>query len=298
MAFEPLDSDVADFFAKGGELPPSLQAEHDSNVLAAPEAPTPTAAEPADVPAGTAPPVVSDDPVFSDDNRSPTIDRVIADSNQRLIELQAKIEALTKKSAPAEETAPDPAIDPLGALLFEQRKIQKLIADAETKRENDSLTQSQRTEQTNIMKAVTDQVAAFEKVHADYPEAYQHIVKLRMHEYSLQGMTRAEAEQEFGKFANSTILRAMQNGKNPAEIVYTMAQKYGFKASAAAPDKVSKTLDTIRKGQQASQTLERTTQQETTNLTKSSLNDMSEKELDRVVKDQWDELFGRNKGEI
>jgi hypothetical protein len=174
--------------------------------------------------------------------------------------------------------------------------VQKLIADAETKRENDSLAQKQQSDQSNIMAAVTNQVAAFEKDHPDYSQAYQHVVKLRMHEYSLQGMTRAEAEQEFGKVANQIILRAMQNGKNPAQVVYTMAQKYGFKASA--PEKADKTLETIRKGQQASQSLERTTPQETTNLTKSSLGDMSEKELDRVVRDQWDEIFGRQKGEI
>jgi hypothetical protein len=296
VAFEPLDSDVADFFAKGGELPPSLQAEHDSNVLTTTEAAPTTAAEPPVVPTTTPPADTSDDPVFADDKTQVPIDRIINESNNRLKELQDKIDALTKKAAPAEESAPDPAIDPLGALLFEQRKVQKLIADAETKRENDSLAQKQQSDQSNIMAAVTNQVAAFEKDHPDYSQAYQHVVKLRMHEYSLQGMTRAEAEQEFGKVANQIILRAMQNGKNPAQVVYTMAQKYGFKASA--PEKADKTLETIRKGQQASQSLERTTPQETTNLTKSSLGDMSEKELDRVVRDQWDELFGRQKGEI
>lgn len=300
MAFEPLDSDVADFFAKGGELPPSLQDQHDSDIQHTAEVEATKAAEQADVPAGKTVADTSDEPVFDKSDNNPLFERLLNDSNAKLKDLQDKIDALTRAKAEPEEVAPDPAIDPLGALMFEQRRIQKAIADMEAKRENDTLSQNQQSQQERVMKAVNDQISAFEKVHTDYQQAYKHVTNLELHKYKLLGMNEMEARQELGKLEGQIIMKAIQNGKNPAEIVYSMAQKQGFKAAAAEGVKKDpdKTLENIRKGQEASKTLDRATAQQTTELTKSSLGDMSEKELNRVVREDWDSIFGRQKGEI
>lgn len=291
MAFEPLDAETAAFF-ESGHLPDPIDAP---NVQPTPEAEAPAPVEQADVVADPTPVESSvEAPVFDQPPPNPYYERALAKQEAWLEKIQGQLEALTAPKTV--EVNIDPTIDPLGALMQQQERIQKQIADFQQKQENDALNRTQVENQKAITKAVTDQVAAFEKQHSDYPDAFKHVVNSRLQQYKVLGYNAQEAQDALSRDNDALIIKALQTGKNPAQIVYALAKQYGYKEPAPAPDKVEKTLETIRKGQEASKTLERGTPQ--SHITASSLKDLSEAELNKVVRDDWDGIFGRTKGEI
>lgn len=301
MPFEEIDADTAKFFNSGGELPVELQTAQDEAAAAARAATEALAAEEAaklkvDPVAVVVDPV---EPVVP--QRDPLYERLLAESDARGKALQDQLDALQKqveaKSAPV---APDPNTDPLGFLAHKIEAVGKDLADS---RELQAKLQEAKTQQDNaqqFLNLLNKQVGEFMQTHADYQDAYKHVVGLRQREYATRGMTPDEIRQQISTDEMQLTQTAMRAGKNPAEVVYTLAQQYGFKAvppvvkvgADGKPVVAATKLDTLLKGQELAGKGERGVPP--TQASVENLKDMTDKELNALVADEeaWNQMMG------
>jgi hypothetical protein len=96
---------------------------------------------------------------------------------QQMKDLQARIDKA------AEVPAPDPAVDPLGHMTHQMNKLQEQLA-ALTKQQTEALTtQTQQTQAQQFMASINAQVKEFETSHADYQDAYKHLIGVRTQDF-------------------------------------------------------------------------------------------------------------------
>lgn len=161
-------------------------------------------------------------------------------------ELKARLEALERdrdkpretpkpKADPFEELASiDPDKDPIGAIQAQRRVIEQEAA--RRAQENQS-----RTEQETAQKRVQELAkwggeaeAEFREDHPDYDKAAKHLAEDRIAELVEGGYSKAEANQALQEEFIKLMARCRQNGADPAEAVYKMAQKRGYKLDNGA----------------------------------------------------------------
>ena len=77
--------------------------------------------------------------------------------------------------------------------------------------------------------------ANFRKEHPDYDQAVSHITNIKMQELAELGMTDPiQARQILAQNAIGLWQQSAAIGKNPPEVVYALAQKYGYRTAAPA----------------------------------------------------------------
>jgi hypothetical protein len=211
----------------------------------------------------------------------------VAALTKQLADLQA---ALTKKP---EEVVPDAATDPLGHLMYQQKQIQAQIEAIRTGTQQQQEETSQQTQFNTFITNVNSQVAAFKTTHADYDDAYKHLVDVRVADFTDRGYTPQVAREMVSREEMDIAGKALQAGKNPAEVAYGMAKRYGY-AVKAAPTPAENKLDTIKKGLETGKEVERTAPP--SQLTLANLKEASDKDLDKMVQENWEGIFGKSKG--
>lgn len=284
---ENLPAEWDQFFANGGELPDTLKA------LAAP----------VEEPAVVVPPVEVTAPTLSETVVPPSApilpstdhyDRLLKAQQdqadllkQQLTDLQAKFTKAT------EAPAPDEATDPLGFLAHQMKSIQ---AKMDAMQAGTQQTQQQTAEQqqfSQFIGKVNDQVAQFKTTHADYDAAYRHLVETRTADYTDRGLSLEAAREAVGKEEMDIAAQALKTGRNPAEVAYGMAKRYGYVAPKPVVVPENK-LETIKKGLETGKEVER--EAHTERVTEANLREASDKELDRMVQEDWEGMFGKRKG--
>jgi hypothetical protein len=294
MAFEELPTEYEAFFKSGGELPASLLAEHKPAPVATPQAVVETPAE-------VVPPVVPEAKVETPAPapvvpENPFAVQLLQEKERQLEELNKKVAELTGRIDKAAEVAPpDKTLDPLGYMTHQMEKLQAQI-DAMTKAQTESQTQTQQQKDAEqFMNTIRSQVQAFEKATPDYQEAYKHLMNTRMQDFTDLGMTKEQIQQNLANEEMLITRQALAAGKNPAELVYSMAKRYGFKA-APAPVAPENKLETIKKGMEASKTVDRSTPPDAGKVTLETALNASDRDLNVAVDKHWEELFGTKKG--
>lgn len=279
---ENLPADWDQFFTNNGEVPASLQTETVETVEGPVEKPVVEA-----VVEEAAKPVVE----------APGVDlsqyeRMLNGIQEQNRLLQQQLEAVKASiPKPAEPQAPDPTTDPLGNLQFQMQAIQKQISDLTSGTQEQHKATVQETQMKNFIDTVNSQVSTFKTTHADYDDAYNHLVKTRVADFVDRGMNATQAREAVGKEEMEIAARAVQNGKNPADIAYNMAKRYGYVAKVAAKVEPENKLDTIRKGIESTKDVESEAGKEELSL--ANLREADDKQLDRLVRNDWDGIFGK-----
>lgn len=136
----------------------------------------------------------------------------------------------------------------------------------------------QQIEQAQFMQAVQSQAAAFSKETPDYGDAFAFIHDRRVKEYEVLGVPAEEWEARFNQESVQFAALAMQQGKNPAEMVYKMAGAWGYAKTQAKPTADTE-IERLQAGQTAAQTLSRGGAGEESVLKK--IEDMTDDEFDK-----------------
>jgi hypothetical protein len=299
MAFEEIPQDVQQFFATG-ELPQSLASQQATTPTPEPVAattPEPSMVDPASPNQPGSPPSLQ--PVQNAPDMS-AYERMIEMQAQRERELRTQLESMQEQIKKMTATpAPDPTTDPLGYLNHQMKTIQDQIAAMNEQ----GKAQTQQTQQQNDMQqfvnSVNSQVNSFKTTHTDYDAAYKHVIDNRLQDFRDMGLTETQAQNARAEEERNIAFRAMQQGKNPAEVVYKMAQRMGYKApdTAAATAKPVDKLETIRKGQEASKTVEAGSRvTEHGGVNREMLENASDSQLNEMVSNDWEKIFGKSKG--
>lgn len=189
---------------------------------------------------------------FEDKNRAHMAERrKRQEAERKRIELEERLDALERASkrgsAPSNDEV-DEEEDPIGAIKYlkaELKRYQQQEAEENKKAETQS-------KQDRENKAFTDQLAELERdfmeeVGADeYNKAAKHFAETLAHELEEAGTEKADLKEALNEEIKKVARRALNAGKNPAEVIYKLAKKRGF-----GLDKPNQKLDMIAEGQKA-----------------------------------------------
>jgi hypothetical protein len=142
----------------------------------------------------------------------------------------------------------------------------------------------------------------FQVTNPDFAQAYQHLRDARMADLRLLGYQEVDVSKAIFQEEVAISQAALQQGKNPAQTIYEMAQRHGYSKTtqaatpAAAPAVVpAAKLSAIKSGvESAPPTLPRTPIQE--EITVESLREASDSDLNRLVSDPaaWNKIAGKD----
>lgn len=117
--------------------------------------------------------------------------------------------------------------------------------------------QVRQAQQQQIVNVLTASEAEFAKTTPDYNDAAAFLRTGRAQELAALGFAPHEIQNSLVHEAMTITQRALQSGRNPAEVAYSLAKARGYtgkKAEAQAPA-VEKQIETIARGAAASQSL-------------------------------------------
>lgn len=306
MPFEELPADYKSFFDTG-ELPEGLKAEQEAAAAEAVKVATDAKAEEdaaakaiADAAAEDAAKVAAAAKVDPAPTDNPYLERLLAeqerqklDLQKQLAEMQGKIKEMTAVKAP------DPETDPLGYMTHQTKQLAEQIESLKAEIAGSAKASSEEKQVQQFFDAVNSSVKAFEATHPDYSLAYKHLVNIRTQDFRDMGMTAEQAKNAVGQEEIQIAQRALQQGKNPGEVAYGMAKRYGYVTTAvtgttAAVTAVDDKLATIKKGLDAGKEATRGNVKIEPSL--ASLKDASDSDLDKMVQNDWETIFGKPRG--
>lgn len=170
------------------------------------------------------------------------------DLERQLAELKAWREQQERKPAAKDDGPPDPIVDPVGAIQWQQEQWRSQ-QEARQREEQEARTRevSQR-EVHEIRDWGVEQESDFRDEHADYDDAATHFAQARIQELADIGMPNPQSA-----FLNELLeltRTAKSTGKNPAEMIYKLAANRGFGKKSAVAN-----LDRVRSGQEQARSL-------------------------------------------
>lgn len=177
-------------------------------------------------------------------------------------EVEARLAAVESRAAPGENQ--EDAIEKLAAALRDDDDdpitdlaslkgiIKTFIAQQRQDREGEQqVTQQQRAIHT-LVSTMEEYEADFSSEHADYHKAAGHYKQARREEFEEQGYSGAALQRILAQDLLGLAQRAIEGGRDPAEVVYGLAKKRGFAAGADDKnDKLKKIAEAAEAGRGA-----------------------------------------------
>lgn len=214
--------------------------------------------------------------------------RKMEDRERRDAERDAKLELMARRfTMPQQEPpkAPSWDEDPLAA----GKTLDQRVAQMEQQ------TQRQNQEQQFIrhVATVTSQYAA---TVPDYKDAYTHAVTTRVAELRALGCPENQIATTIQRDELMIAQQALQQGKNPGELIYAYANARGYKKAEAQAEKpeqsATEKLETIERGQTAARSLSGNGAAPAAKLTLKDLDSISEDQIANMDEKTFRALFG------
>lgn len=223
------------------------------------------------------------------------------EERMRRKELQQKLSEVEEKLARYDERLkilgegkkqPEPSFDE-DPLLYHKTKIDRLEGEVSKITGENLNNLRSEIETLRMQQMISRQETAFERTTPDYRDALGYYVKARAETISELGYDDEEAREFIANELQQATHRAIQSGKNPAEVVYRMAQKSGYK-NAKPDNKVqdTKNLDTLKKAEVASKSLSDASGKAKGELTADVLAEMSEEEFAKISREDFKKALG------
>lgn len=149
--------------------------------------------------------------------------------------LERRLEALEAQRAqpqaqrPTDNLPPDPEIDPIGAIKWQNDQI---VSQQRTQAERAQAEQEAQRQQANVDRVANwgrEQENDFRLDNPDYDQAAQHFAQARVKELADEGYPRDQLERVLLNELLGLTQRAQQQNANPAEWLYKLAQNRGYK---------------------------------------------------------------------
>lgn len=182
-----------------------------------------------------------------------------AAERSRRRELERRLAALEAERQPAKQSDPlndlianlrEDDEDPIGD-LSSVKAIAKAMAERERREaEEQAKAQQQQQHFAKLSRDMAEAEDDFRAEHPDYDDAMKHFKTSLLGELEDEGFSGQELKREFESKLITLVDRALSNGRDPAQIVYNRAKKYGFASSEV--DAATKKLQAIGRSNGAS----------------------------------------------
>lgn len=203
--------------------------------------------------------------------------------------LRLLTEALTPKQQAnadaegADDPEPDPDKDIIAHVKWQRRHIGRLEDQLKGARDDAGKTReaiTQRDAANDLKTNFQRDAVAFAQKTPDFIAAYNHLMGARANTLELQGYSQDDIRKQLAADERAIVARAFELKKSPAEVIYGMAQGFGYQkpapkvdgeteeakaAAAAASEKpngktngkpsATEIIETIKNGQAAGKTL-------------------------------------------
>jgi len=210
---------------------------------------------------------------------------------EKIRQLEARINAI-QNPPPPPPVKPDFETDPIGNLQAEL---------AETKASNQQIIAETNAAKLDrhINTSLQNAESSFAAEHPDYNDASRYLAEVMSKNLEVLGIPEAERVARMTNEVKALTVHALRSGRNPAEIIYGMAQNQGYRPkSAAAPASAQATdasakLDSVAKGQGMAQTLGSGGRADAGKLTLDSLSRMDDDDFNALVQDEskWKQVM-------
>lgn len=178
---------------------------------------------------------------------------------RRAQELEARLERLERGSAPQSDPLNELIAnlreddeDPIGDLSSVKAIAKAMLERDRRESEEQAKAQQQQQHFAKLSRDMAEAEEDFRAEHPDYDDAMKHFKTSLLGELEDEGFSGQELKREFESKLITLVDRALSNGRDPAQIVYNRAKKYGFASSEV--DAATKKLQTIGKAQSAGRT--------------------------------------------
>ena len=145
----------------------------------------------------------------------------------QIAQLNAQMQALTaaqQKSPPP----PDPAVDPAGAILHQQKQTQEQLLALQQQQAQQRMAELQQAQVQAVVSRAQQDNAEFLKEQPDANEAINFLKTSRVRQYEAMGLPRQQALAQMQRDEWQLVTHAYQNGDNPARVAYEMAAAAGY----------------------------------------------------------------------
>lgn len=175
--------------------------------------------------------------------------------------------------------------DPLGHLSAKNKALEEKIAALEAGQNKQTEESQQQRQLREFSSAVTSAERAFAAQTPDYADAVGVVQNMWRAELEAAGVPEQLIDSTLARRGAAFTHAAMQKEQNPAEAVYKLAQKLGYKKAEKEKggEQQKETLKTIAKGQEAEKSLP--SGKGSADFSLEALASMSDEDMDEFVKD-------------
>jgi hypothetical protein len=213
------------------------------------------------------------------------------ETEKRLAELQEKWVRVDERlrSLNDKPSIPNPDEDPIGYQRYQQEQLQRNLQTTTQQLDERFKQQANEIESLRQRTYIDTQERLFSAKNPDYLSALEHFTKTRSEMLEEMGIEETERQamlqQELGHLVN----QALRANRNPAEAVYNMAKRFGYKGNGKDP---AEKLDTVQKGMDTSKSLGQAGGHGAKELTAESLAEMSDEDFAKISEKDFRRIFG------
>lgn len=232
--------------------------------------------------------------------RKPEIDerkvpiKALHEERNRRKEMQRELQELKEKFARADEririlaeNKDQDFDDPDVLAAREKEELKRKIYEQEqalTKTKEDI---EHRVNEMQFRTTIQNMERSFEQSTPDYKKALSYAIDVRKAALEEAGYEDEEVEGFIDREFSDVVRTAMAKGRNPAEAVYKMAQKMGYKNEKPQPK-----IEALQKGSAASKSLSQGGGKPDSELTAEALAEMSDEEFAKLSDSDFRKVFG------
>lgn len=209
---------------------------------------------------------------------------VVSQGDQKL---QKFIESVSKRAE--EAVVPKFEDDPAANLKHKNEQLEKDLAEIKARIAKQDAASQQGDQTQRFASVVRAKELAFAKEHPEYDKAAEFVAQVWRDEFLEAGWDEAEVPSMVFQKSLAMTRQAMNKEKDPAEAIWKIAKRNGFKEAADEPKKEEKKPDgetklkTIEKGLEASKAAGGGAGPD--DLTLSSLSQMDDEAIEKLISD-------------
>lgn len=224
--------------------------------------------------------------------------RSLMEEQGRRIALEQRLAQLEAQRLLSPEPVPDKTTDPLGNMMHNLESLQASIQGLTAQQQMQQTAQYQQAQLAQFAHSMQQIRADFEKTVPDFQDAYKHLRDVHANDMREMGVPEPQISMQLTQAEIALAAAALQQGKNPAAMVYNMAKRYGY-APKAAPVSPAAKLSNLAKGAPAAFMPAKAAATDTP-LTFENLKDASNSDLNALVKDDnaWAKFVGGGSRDI